>query len=275
MNYYEKHIGDYLRDAGHLSLLEHGVYNRLLDVYYTREGPIPIDQAARLIGARSEDEREALAGVLQEFFHRTDAGWTHTRCDAEVARYRDKTDKARKSAEARWGKTSHPPQEPVALPSDDTGNASAMRTHSAGIAVAVRPHSDGNAHQSPDTSNQEEQERRALAEKATAACKAMIEGGVPPTRINQSHPDLLALVANPAATPAMFRDTAREGPGKPMQWVVATIAGRLGDAARPGRISKAANAFARTERQNFEPGALSQGQEPSWLQEGSNASATV
>jgi len=271
MNYYEKHIGDYLRDAGHLSLLEHGVYNRLLDVYYTREGPIPIDQAARLIGARSEDEREALAGVLQEFFRRTEAGWAHTRCDAEIARYRDKTDKARKSAEARWGKPPHAPQEPAAVPSDNAGNASAMPTHS-----------DGNAHQSPDTSNQKEQQQRAIAEAATAARKAMIEGGIPPTRINQSHPELLELVANPAATPAMFRDTAREaiaaGPSvrNPMTWTIGTIASRLAAAARPGRHSKAANAFARTEEQKYEPGALSQGQIPSWLkQEGENANPAI
>ena len=46
MNYYKRHIGDYLKDTAHLSLLEHGVYARLLDVYYTRETAIPDDQAA-------------------------------------------------------------------------------------------------------------------------------------------------------------------------------------------------------------------------------------
>ena len=48
MNYYERHIGDYLKDTAHLSLLEHGVYSRLLDVYYTRESPIPAADAERL-----------------------------------------------------------------------------------------------------------------------------------------------------------------------------------------------------------------------------------
>jgi uncharacterized protein YdaU (DUF1376 family) len=32
VNYYERHIGDYLKDTAHLSLLEHGIYTRLLDV---------------------------------------------------------------------------------------------------------------------------------------------------------------------------------------------------------------------------------------------------
>jgi len=68
VNYYERHIGDYLKDTAHLSLLEHGVYTRLMDVYYTREGAIPAKEVARLIGARSKDEREARAAVLAEFF---------------------------------------------------------------------------------------------------------------------------------------------------------------------------------------------------------------
>ena len=48
MNYYERHIGDYLKDTSHLSLLEHGVYTRLMDVYYTKETGIPKEDAARL-----------------------------------------------------------------------------------------------------------------------------------------------------------------------------------------------------------------------------------
>ena len=54
INYYKRHIGDYMKDASHLSLLEHGVYMRLLDVYYTRESAVPVDHAARLFGARSK-----------------------------------------------------------------------------------------------------------------------------------------------------------------------------------------------------------------------------
>ena len=34
MNYYERHLGDYARDTGHLSMLEHGAYSLLLDRYY-------------------------------------------------------------------------------------------------------------------------------------------------------------------------------------------------------------------------------------------------
>lgn len=85
MNYYKRHIGDYMKDASHLSLLEHGVYMRLLDVYYTREVAIPVDQAARLIGARAKDEKEALSVVLGEFFSISDGAYSQRRCDAEIA----------------------------------------------------------------------------------------------------------------------------------------------------------------------------------------------
>jgi uncharacterized protein YdaU (DUF1376 family) len=90
VNYYERHIGDYLKDTAHLSLLEHGIYGRLLDVYYTREGAIPESQAERLIGVRSKEERAAMVNVLAEFFTVADGALHHARCDREIARYQDK-----------------------------------------------------------------------------------------------------------------------------------------------------------------------------------------
>jgi len=84
VNFYKRHIGDYIKDAAHLSLLEHGVYARLLDVYYARESGIPDGQAARLIGARSKEEQQAVKTVLDEFFHLVDGVWTQKRCEAEI-----------------------------------------------------------------------------------------------------------------------------------------------------------------------------------------------
>lgn len=142
MNYYERHIGDYLKDTAHLSLLEHGVYTRLMDVYYTREGAIPAAEVARLVGARSKDEREALQAVLGEFFQLVDGAHAQARCDREIARFKDKQAKAKRSADARWAKPE----------THSEGNADAspdaMRTHSEGNAPRARP-------QSPVTSNQE------------------------------------------------------------------------------------------------------------------------
>lgn len=87
MNYYERHLGDYSKNTGHLSLLEHGVYVRLIDVYYIREAPIPEAKAARLIGAATPETLQALQEVLQEFFILRDGHWHQDRCDEEIAAY--------------------------------------------------------------------------------------------------------------------------------------------------------------------------------------------
>lgn len=88
MNYYERHLGDYAKDAGHLSMLEHGAYTLLLDRYYTTEQPIPEDQAHRVCRARSKEERAAVDTVLAEFFTLEDGAWFSRRADAEIERYR-------------------------------------------------------------------------------------------------------------------------------------------------------------------------------------------
>jgi uncharacterized protein YdaU (DUF1376 family) len=95
LNYYRLHIGDYLRDTAHLSLLEHGVYARLLQVYYTREAPIADAEKYRLIGARSAEEREAVDAVLIEFFALIDGLWVQDRCDREIADYQSKAERNR------------------------------------------------------------------------------------------------------------------------------------------------------------------------------------
>lgn len=147
MNYVERHIGDYLKDTAHLSLLEHGVYTRLMDVYYTREGAIPEADAARLIGARSKDERAALKAVLAEFFTLVDGAHRQDRCEREIARFQDKQRKAKASAEARWAK----PETQTEGNANASANASpdAMRTHTEGNAPRARPQSPVTSHQSP------------------------------------------------------------------------------------------------------------------------------
>lgn len=102
MNYYEHHIGDYAEATAHLSFVEDAAYSRCIRKYYAIEGPLPVDVKAvqRLVGARSKDERNAVDAVLGEFFTLQDDGWHNTRCDEEIARYKDKREKARASAQA-------------------------------------------------------------------------------------------------------------------------------------------------------------------------------
>lgn len=95
MFYYKHHIGDYRRDTGHLSLLEHGAYRQLLDLYYVDEKPIPneTDWVMRRLSARTQVEKDAVLSVLSDFFKQDSDGWSHKRCDFEIQTYEDKAKK--------------------------------------------------------------------------------------------------------------------------------------------------------------------------------------
>lgn len=123
MHYYTHHIGDYKRDTSHLTLLEHGIYRQLLDLYYLTENPLDAN-ALRLIGCRIDSEYETAKNILNEFFQKTDDGYIHGRCESEITRIYDKSDKARASAKARWAKAS---------------DANALQTHSEGNADGMLP----------------------------------------------------------------------------------------------------------------------------------------
>ena len=124
MHYYTFNIGDYRRDTTHLSLLEHGIYRQLIDTYYLSEKPLnkDMDELMRSHCVRSADEMQALKNVLKDFFLETENGYFHKGCDRQVKQFREKSDKARLSAEARW------------KPSESDRNANGMRTHSEGNA---------------------------------------------------------------------------------------------------------------------------------------------
>lgn len=89
MNHYPFHVGDYVRDTAHLSLIEDAIYRRALDWYYINERPIPADpkKAARLF--RATDHQDMVASVLDEFFTLEDDGYHNKRCDEELDAYRE------------------------------------------------------------------------------------------------------------------------------------------------------------------------------------------
>lgn len=97
MNFYKHHLGDYSRCTAHLSMTEDGAYRRLLDVYYTREEPIPADikAACRLVRAQTRQDREAVETVLREFFDLRDDGWHNNRADEEIQVAQEKAERNR------------------------------------------------------------------------------------------------------------------------------------------------------------------------------------
>lgn len=106
--------GDYLRDTGGLTMLQHGAYRCLLDRYYDCGGPLSRDPETlyRLAGAFSGEERHAVDIVVSKFFVADGEQIRHARADAEIARRAEKRAMNRelgrrggiKSAGVRWGK---------------------------------------------------------------------------------------------------------------------------------------------------------------------------
>ncbi len=129
MNYYQHHIGDFIRDTARLSNDQCMAYLRLIWHYYDTEQPLEtdVDALAFKIGANASDVHQ----ILRHFFFEHEGRWHHSRCDREILAFREKSEKAKKSADARWK------------------NANAMRTHSE--RNADEPVSDANQEPTPNT----------------------------------------------------------------------------------------------------------------------------
>lgn len=248
MNYYEHHLGDYAEATGHLSFVEDAAYSRMIRKYYASEKALPADEKTvqRLVGARTKEEREAVATVLQEFFDLRADGWHNTRCDEEIARFKDKQQKAKRSAEARWNPTK--PQ--------TKGNANASPN-------AMRTHTEGNAHQSPDTSHQspdintnthtqnteprgvwdgiDDQGEPGQPPQPTAAgtiCKALKAAGL--ANVSPQHPTLLAFIER-GVTAESFADAAATAVsrGKGFDYAIGILRRQLEEATTIGTLPKA------------------------------------
>jgi uncharacterized protein YdaU (DUF1376 family) len=111
MHFYQRHLGDYARDAGYLTLAQHGAYTLLLDWYYANERGIPKDLVYGICRASTQAEKQAVLRVLNEFFRWDGKLWKHKRVEQEIAKMREKSAKAADAAKRRW-------------------DADAMRTHS-------------------------------------------------------------------------------------------------------------------------------------------------
>ena len=110
MNYFKLHIGDYEAHTGELSILEDGIYSRLLRRYYLQEKPFPNDLKliARTIRARSRHEVDALARCVNLYFSELSDGKLHnSRADEEILKYHKRAEANRINGGGRMGSDSH------------------------------------------------------------------------------------------------------------------------------------------------------------------------
>jgi uncharacterized protein YdaU (DUF1376 family) len=96
VNFYDRHIGDYLKNTLSLSMLEDGAYNRLLDYYYSEECPLPknIKEIYKISRAISKKERDAVDAILIKFFTLFEDGYHQKRCDEVIEKFYENKPKA-------------------------------------------------------------------------------------------------------------------------------------------------------------------------------------
>ena len=135
MNYYQHHIGDFIRDTARLPDSQCMAYLRMIWMYYETEQPFEddIDALAFKLGANANDVHQ----ILKHFFFEHDGKWHNARCDKEILAFRERSKKAKASASARWDNArsmrTHSERNTNARPSaskkTETNDADSMRTY--------------------------------------------------------------------------------------------------------------------------------------------------
>ena len=146
MNYYQHHIGDFIKDTARLTDSQSMAYLRLLWSYYDTEKPIDsdIDATAFKIGATASDVKQ----ILQHYFTlESDGFWHNKRADVELAGIYKRSETARNNAKARWN------------------HATALQPHSNGNADATK--SDATQYPIPNTQYKEKNKEGRASPKGS------------------------------------------------------------------------------------------------------------
>lgn len=219
MNYYERHLGDYARDAGYLSMLEHGAYTLLMDRYYVTELGIPDDEKYRVARAQSKDEKKAVDSVLKDFFTLNDGVWTKGRIEEEITKAQTKIKAAQENGK-RGGRPKNNPEQTEEKPS--------------GLLVGLENETQVKAHQTPDTRHHNElthsNETNTTLEPTLAASVCLELKNLNYLDINPSHPKLIAML-DAGATLEEFINAAQTAKIKKFSYVLGMVEGMRKQAA--------------------------------------------
>lgn len=160
MNYYPHHIGDFRSGTVNMGRVERWIYRDLLDVCYDTEQPLSLDldKVCYDVGVTSDDERQMVANLLRFKFTKTDDGYVHERCQAEIAAYQANAEKNRENG-AKGGR---PPKKPKATHLGAKQNPPETQPKPSGFPAGSDSDASGNpsethwkGNQEPITNNQE------------------------------------------------------------------------------------------------------------------------
>ena len=95
------YIGDYMRDTGHLTTIEHGAYLLLIMHAWGQDGALPGDEdRLRIIAKMDVKDWRRSGTTLLEFFVRNGAAFRHKRIDAEIANAKANVEQRRAAGRA-------------------------------------------------------------------------------------------------------------------------------------------------------------------------------
>ena len=102
MNYYPHHIGDFNSATRNLSWTQKFAYRELIEFYYDSEKPIfnNLDDICFRVGAKTEEQKDAVNLVLKHFFREDGDYYYHDRCEAEILHYKSKRESQSKAGKA-------------------------------------------------------------------------------------------------------------------------------------------------------------------------------
>lgn len=142
VHYYKFNIADWALATSHLSLEEEAIYFRLVNHYYDTEAAIPLETQSVFRRLRIGSDSVIALQILEEFFTKTEKGYTHDRCDALLKEYR-KTAKTSRANGAKGGR-----------PRNDAAHSETQDKPS-GLLKETQPKPRHNLNQEPLTINQE------------------------------------------------------------------------------------------------------------------------
>lgn len=112
MNYYQHHIGDFIRDTARLSDAQCMAYLRMIWMYYETEQPLTSN--IKVLSLKLGCDADDVVLLLEAFFKHDGDVWRHARCDRELEAFKRMSDGGKQGAAKRWSKGGDNP--PIATP---------------------------------------------------------------------------------------------------------------------------------------------------------------